>query len=96
MTHSQAIGFDAVIHDTDVYLAFTRTTTWSHDPTYGSDADGNRGIPMTCVDEDRASDILITVGDSLATDPIERWPALAQAACLEAVQAYLAAICPDA
>jgi len=57
------VEFDAVIYGLDITIGFTRTTVFSHDAHYGSDADGNRGWPMDFIEEDEATDIFVTVND---------------------------------
>ena len=42
-----------------VQVTFNRKTEWGHDAHYGADADGNRGMPMTFIEEDFAEDIKI-------------------------------------
>jgi hypothetical protein len=34
-------------------------TTWDYDPSHGADADGNRGVPRTEIDEDYAQNIVV-------------------------------------
>jgi len=58
--HTVSIDFDAVIGTSEVCISFTRRTTWSYDPHYGSDADGNRGMPLTSIDEDWGDNVTAT------------------------------------
>ena len=45
----------------DYYEAsFTRVTRISHDPDYGADADGRRGMPMDFIDEDYYEDVFVS------------------------------------
>ena len=46
------VEFDAVYEGLDISITYTRTTKWSTDHHYGADADGNRGISVTEIDED--------------------------------------------
>ena len=50
-------------NETAYEVRFNRKTEWSHDSNYGADADGNRGIPMTFIDEDYAVDISVNDSD---------------------------------
>lgn len=52
-------SFDTVLDGKDIYVEFIRVTTYSHDPSYGADADGNRGVPRDSIDADDAEDITI-------------------------------------
>ena len=56
-TRSEA--FDAELDGQDVCVEFDRVTKWSTDPNYGADADGNRGISVTEIDEDYAENIFV-------------------------------------
>lgn len=51
------------ICDVEYIVSFQRYTLFSYDPNYGADADGNRGIPMTFIDEDYAVDISVNDSD---------------------------------
>ncbi len=50
-------SFGAADGSEDVLIAFDRTTVFSHDSSYGSDADGNRGMAVDLVDDDWADHI---------------------------------------
>jgi hypothetical protein len=52
-------SFDTQLDGRDVCVEFTRVTTYSYDPTYGADADGNRGVPMDFIDDDHTEAITI-------------------------------------
>ena len=57
------IEFDTTLGGRDVCIGFDRTTRYSHDATYGSDADGRRGTPTTFIDEDSAGDVEVAYND---------------------------------
>ena len=90
-THTTDVEFDAMVDGLDITIGFTRTTTFSHDPTYGSDADGRRGWPMTFIDEDSATDVMVTVNDQ--TIPLALLDNAEQVQA--AVDAYLASHEPE-
>ena len=46
------VSFDTEIDGKDVNIEFERTTKFGYDPSYGADADGNRGVPMWSIEED--------------------------------------------
>jgi hypothetical protein len=53
-------SFDAELNGQDVYIEFDRVAIWSSGME-GQDADGNRGMWMTSVDEDYAEHIMVTM-----------------------------------
>ena len=57
---TKSAAFDAELNGQDVCIEFERTTAWSTDYHYGADADGNRSVVRTEIDEDAADDILVT------------------------------------
>lgn len=60
-------GFDATIGGIDVCIEFDRVTSFDTDPNYGADADGNRGMSMTSIDEDAAENIVVSWDDDKDT-----------------------------
>lgn len=61
-SHTLIEAFDATLKDgKEVEVTFDRTVAWSYDPTYGSDADGNRGVPMTFLDDDSYDDVNVVI-----------------------------------
>lgn len=67
-------GFDATLDGRDVCIEFDRRTTWSTDHHYGADADGNRGISVTEIDEDSAENVTVfwyDVVDGAKIDQLE-------------------------
>jgi hypothetical protein len=52
-------SFDATVLDQLVNIEFNRVIEW-HRENYGADADGNRGVMTTFIDNDYATDICIT------------------------------------
>ena len=58
MTNTTRTGFDTRLDGREVFVEFDRTTTWSSG-LEGQDADGNRGVWMTSIDEDYADSITL-------------------------------------
>lgn len=58
MKQTRPTSFDAELDGRDVCLEFDRTTVWASG-LEGQDADGNRGVWMTTIDEDYAEDIMV-------------------------------------
>ena len=79
MTHTERIEFDATLpgYDEDVCIGFDRTTEWSTDHSYGSDADGRRGISVTDIDVDDYAHITVDGVPCLTLD------------AMHAVEAYM-------
>ncbi len=88
MRSSRTESFDTTIAGRDACIEFTRVTTWSHDPSYGSDADGNRGIPMDFLDDDEAEDITLNFDDEPAK-PLVEWPYVVRDLVDKAIEHYL-------
>lgn len=92
--------FDAVLDGRDVSIEFTRLTTFvrSH---YGADADGNRGVDVTEIEEDEAEGIVVlTVEDGAdghkeLTTPLDALTSLQALEVQRLVDEYLAAHVPD-
>lgn len=57
-TITRRIGHDCVVDGRDVCIEFTRHVE-AHREMYGADADGNRGMLMTMVDDDRADNVTV-------------------------------------
>jgi hypothetical protein len=58
MKSTTRTAFDTMFENRECCLEFDRTTAWSTDHHWGADADGNRGISRTEIDEDYAEGIL--------------------------------------
>lgn len=85
---SENVAFDAVLNGQQIEVRFTRSTRWDHDANHGSDADGNRGWPVTFVDDDYADDGSIRIEGE---DGVERIPTTEEAPQVDAlVLAYIA------
>jgi hypothetical protein len=56
---TRVVGFDAQVNGRDCCIEFERVTTFVTDHHYGADADGNRGMSVTEVDEDYAEHIVL-------------------------------------
>lgn len=63
-------GHSQVTHETieevtiggfEVTIEFQRRSVWTHDPAYGADADGRRGMAVDFLDEDEAIDGSVVV-----------------------------------
>jgi hypothetical protein len=70
-------------------IEFTRVTVTTHDPNYGADADGNRGVPRDEIDEDYAEDIRV----SFTPDMLENFDTLPEgirALVTAAIDTYIA------
>lgn len=79
-TCTAAASFETVLHGEPVEIQFNRRTSWEHDRSYGSDADGNRGIPVTFKGDDEAVTESIRIIDD---DGHERIPTTAERAEVE-------------
>jgi hypothetical protein len=100
MTRNRREAFDTQLDGCDVNIEFTRTTTYSRE-NYGADADGNRGVMMTMLDEDRADEIEIIRVDDMADGsresrtPYAQLSQTEQGMVTEALDAYLSENEPD-
>ena len=73
-THRVAESFDTVLDGRDICVEFTRRTVYVHDPSYGADADGDRGVPMDFIDEDEAEGITILCWEENGAREVVRKP----------------------
>jgi hypothetical protein len=58
-TSEAAVSFQAELFGKEITISFTRKTSFFYEPNHGADADGNRGMPATFIDEDYAEDVKI-------------------------------------
>jgi hypothetical protein len=88
--HTTRTSFDATLGGHDICIEFTRVTAWSSGME-GQDADGNRGMWVTSIDEDYANDIKVSwyddePGNSIA---LAEFPEAPRAAVQSLVDDYL-------
>lgn len=59
MRSTQREAFDTVVNGHELCIEFDRTTVWGREH-YGADADGNRGMWITCIDDESTENIKVT------------------------------------
>jgi hypothetical protein len=82
-------GIKTEINIDGIDVEFERMTIWSHDPNYGADADGNRGVPCDFLDEDYADDVTVL------GIPIELYPIPFRKLVMREINAWLEDNEPD-
>ena len=93
MTHTQSTieGFDTTLEGgIEVYIEFSRRTTFARDYHYGADADGRRGVVLDTIEEDEAEDVKVQFFDEA---PLTPSPAL-KAEVDSAVERYIKSVQP--
>ena len=82
MENRKEVDTDLQIGGTDYSVTFTRVSKLSIE-NWGADADGNRGIRRTSIDEDYADNVRVN------DIPIEKCPLLFQALAEKAIDTWL-------
>ena len=57
--HTKQVDTEIEVYGEIVPVRFERHFEIAYDSNYGADADGNRGMPMTFVEDDYAEDIVV-------------------------------------
>ena len=83
MTYSNDEAIEMVVNENWTTVFFIRRFNVVHDPNYGSDADGRRGVHKTFIEDDMADNIV--VGDK----PIASFPTSVQQEIYEKVYGWM-------
>lgn len=86
---------DFQIGGVDVVIRFDRIIEVVHDPKYGADADGNRGIERTDIDDDGSPENVVLEFPDQRTAPVSDWSTDVQKAVAAKIDEYLTAKPPE-
>jgi hypothetical protein len=78
----------------EVTIQFTRVVEWMYDPSYGADADGNRGMATWMYDEEEPEDIVVVDEDGNET-PIAQLSAERAKEVTAVIDKFLQATTPE-